>query len=227
MSDFLIVTLDDREYECCYCKKSTGKHIIMLQCNHTIHDNCLNLHIIDTIGEFIEFVSLDKSILINGIESNTSTIMCLSSQTQNNIIKCPNCNELYSIMSPIYKNFGIPKKIDAVVVFFGIDDYDDTEMYYHHLCTYIDTCHYFHKYIQKNIFNKFEYENEHELITPYFSNKKNLLLKLYEFNEFENHCVFTDGIITIEPASDCGGCDKTSKTSRHASSYEYCNFVYG
>ena len=43
--------------------------------------------------------------------------MCLTTENISGVIKCPHkdCEELYSILSPIYREYGFPKRIDLMI----------------------------------------------------------------------------------------------------------------
>lgn len=77
----------------------------------------------------------------------------------NGIIVCPMCDVKYSVLSPIYRHFGIPKRIETTIEF----EQNGVKLYYY-LCTYVDLIHLCNGKEQKELLTDFDYNDEDTLI---------------------------------------------------------------
>jgi hypothetical protein len=184
------------------------------------HRKCLTKIIEETVGEYTEFISIKKSNFLD-IESSTENIMVLSDRIDKNIICCIKCGDKYSILSPIFRDYKIPKLIECIIVFFGLDDRTSDRRFYHHL----------DKSSQQNIFEDFDYELEDSLIKEEYD--LSIIEKIYEMKEYENHCVIhlvnNKYVIKMEPVSCCHVCNKSEDDVikyMHGSVEDYCKYVY-
>ena len=185
------------ELSCSYCEMPTTEHWKQLQCGHVVHNKCIVQMIRDTHGgDHVDCAMIYKDKLFNiNIDENYMS-MCMGISPTQGIIKCPACNVSYSVLTPIYRDLGIPKKIDGVAVF--VDD-----NFYHHLCTTIDLIHYINKEVQKDMLTMFSYESENSFrdrITDHF------LCDIVAQKEYENHAVNIGGFVAIMSKSKCLAC---------------------
>jgi uncharacterized protein (UPF0212 family) len=184
------VEIDFKDKVCVECgnkfdKNETGVH---LQCECSIHSKCIKKICENKFGEEMNLWTIDKRNLFNVLEKleekdffidldnanifkrtnkDSYNIMCLGTEETDGVIKCPKCNLEYSILSPIYRDFGIPKVILSIIFF---KDNDKEKLLSYHICTNIDTIHLLSYPKQKNILNIFKYDEENKW--NYLLNKK-------------------------------------------------------
>jgi hypothetical protein len=129
--------------------------------------------------------------------------MWFGTKESSGIIHCPECNIAYSLLSPIYKKFGVPKKINQIVVF----DYEpDCIMF--HLCSNIDYIHLLKQKDQIEMLEKFSYENEDNCFDNY-NTKEDQQISLFEqYDDLIFHAVLIDNYaISYFPISVCPACE--------------------
>lgn len=206
---------DELEKICSYCNDeltidNRGK---ILQCNHCLHNDCIQKMIVEKFGDELGVVTADKSKIPDfEIVSKIQNIMMLGTKDTSGIICCPTCDEAYSIFSPIFREFGIPKKIDSIVYFLYKD-----EIIFHHLCTNIDVIHLLNYADQKKILSEFEYEKEE------CEEYQNIIKNSYQVREisgFVNHAIINhNNNFRVVSKDKCESCkNEHSDTESNCSS---------
>lgn len=184
------------------CKNGSG---VYLQCGHTVCHGCIHNIIRNTFGEEMCTATIDKRNIYNFNDENTIEkdnyfIMKFSTEETSGIIKCPDCNTCYSILSPIYRDFGYPKRIETAIAFKHKD-----QVLFYYICTAIDAVHLLRKDKQIKILENFDYTKENELLENLTSKDnpeiyeltsqsdyyiavktKNSLFTLIEFDEYDD-----------------------------------------
>lgn len=193
---------------CAYCNNNDASVGVHLQCNHQLHYECLNRIILKTYGEYIDSLNVKKSVLINGIEDKKENEMVLL-VGDNKVINCPTCDIPYSVFSPIYRNFGIPKIIQKTIVFF--DDNNITHNF--HICTNVDIVHLLPIKEQTRIFKKFNFDKEDNCITEKIISKYPYLQNLCETECEIFHAIVENGKnVKFVDALKCPVCSECNKS---------------
>lgn len=221
-----------KKKSCSYCKENIkdDEEAIILQCEHILHFECSAKMMFEKFGDEVYFVSLDKQKIFDVLESEKYNTMWFGTKETSGIIHCPECNVAYSILSPIYKKFGVPKKIIKIVVF----DYEpDCIMF--HLCTNIDFIHLLKQKEQIELLQNFSYENEEKCFDNY-NTKEDQQIGLFEqYDDLIYHAVLIDNlIISYFPTSVCPVCKNIKNNTddilnndhimKHASLNDYTIF---
>jgi len=199
-------------YKLLNCK---NENVIHLQCGHELCFECLKTNIEKTFGEEMYIVKFDKRKIYNfdegnQIEKDAYFTMNLSTEETSGLIDCSHCNTKYSILSPIYRDFGFPKRVDSAIVF-----KEEEQVLFYYLSTAIDIVHLLKKEKQIEILKNFNYENENKLLKNLISidnpeiyelksqkdfyvavQTDNALFTLIEFDKFKKEkytvCTLTD-----------------------------------
>jgi hypothetical protein len=139
-------------------KRGGGKR---LQCEHSICSICLADTIREKFGNEMHIGQLDKRLLFDLEEKEKCAFqnMVLGTNETNGIIRCHKCRMQYSILSPIYREFGVPKRIESIIMFI---DPDGIDLQYH-CCTLVDLIHLMPNNKQKELLVDFDYMNEDSL----------------------------------------------------------------
>ena len=203
-----------------------------MECQHILHFECSKKIFLEEFGDEVFIVTLDKSkLLYPSLIGQKHVVMKYGTKETSGIIHCPECNEKYSVLSPIYRNFGIPKKISKIVLF----AYND-EVIMYHLCTNIDVVHLLQREYQDKILNDFSYFEEDECFYKHKIDTKNnvQICMLEKFDDFIFHAVLVNGVFVVFPESSCPACDCEKNPIKyledpfeykHASVMEYLNFI--
>lgn len=222
--------------EKCRVCKSTSQEIspkIFLQCNHNIHTKCLNEVICKTQGEFMNIFTIDKEEIFDELDKNKShQKMCLTTENISGVIKCPHkdCEELYSILSPIYREYGFPKRIDLMIQFMH---YDEKLWFYG--CTNIDLIHLTKGSTQRKMLKEFDYVAESDII---FDMEQEPQLSMISRENFTYHAVIKKNIsseieLQIYPSNICIvcmvhnmlQCEEKENTYTHCTISEYIDWI--
>lgn len=214
MSEFISVDFTDKI--CAECNEGFDleENIgVYLQCGCSIHSKCIVKICENEFGDEMNLWSFDKRKMFDIIEqtnnytnsnyTNTDNpnddkiyrrtskdsyqIMCFGTSETDGIILCPACNLSYSILSPIYRDFSIPKLIQCIVFF--VDEENNTLIY--HLCTNIDLVHLVSYPKQKNILNNFDYEEEN-VLNDILEDKSNHSIEKINSKHFFYHAVIVN-----------------------------------
>lgn len=156
-NDFVKVNFDSSQI-CCCCKKQIKRKqsAKYLQCGHFIHSKCINKKILEKFGDSMDTVIIDKSKIWTDIDTNSGyNQMYFGTENTDGIIECDECNASYSILSPIYREFKIPKLIEKIILFES-----DGKILSYHICTTLDMIHLSNSKIQHKILKKFDIYNE-------------------------------------------------------------------
>jgi len=185
--------------QCCYCDKQIQikEQGFILQCMHCLHFECSEEIISEKFGEDVCLVTIDKSKIWNFLNNKKYGKMHFGTKETSGIIHCPECNKAYSILSPIYKEFGIPKEIYKTIVF----DHDKEPVIYH-MCTNIDCVNLLKPNLQKNILQNFDYFKEDICFDDVDIENDQQICLLKKYDDLIFHAVLIDNLtLTYFPTS--------------------------
>lgn len=226
---------------CSKCFNNFNKNYegVNLDCNHQLHYKCLNELARESCGEFIDFIEIKKSKIIEGIEDNFENSMIFG-QNNSGIIFCPECKLCYSLFSYVYRKYQIPKLIGKMILIF--DETNNEKYYNYHICTNIDIVHLLQLNEQSIIFKEFEMDLEENYITDETYSKHDYLSGLLDPSENILHAVveFSNEkgkkLLLVDnnkcPVCNCD-CDSVSSVDtndmimvRHCTIDEFINLLY-
>jgi len=104
------IYIQAKNITCSYCNTKSNDTGVLLQCGHSLHSKCLEKIFMREFGDELFFVSFDKSKIWNFLENKKYGTLMLGTAETTGIIHCPECRNNYSVLSPIYREFGVPKK---------------------------------------------------------------------------------------------------------------------
>jgi len=161
-----------------------NKSKINLQCGHVLCFECVKTNIEKTFGKEMCIVKLDKRKIYNfegcdQIKKDAYFTMNLSTEETSGLIDCFHCNVKYSILSPIYRDFGFPKRVDSAIVF-----KEEEQVLFYYLSTAIDIVHLLRKEKQIEILQNFNYENENKLLKNLISKNNPEIYELKSQKDF-------------------------------------------
>jgi len=193
--------------KCECCDKKNIEKGVHLQCNHQLCIDCLNNNVINkTFGEYIDMLSIKKEKLILTLADTEENKMVFV-KNKLGFINCPKCMAKYSIFSPIYRHFGIPKLIAKIITFF--EDYDNKSTYNYHICTNLDIIHLLNIDDQKKLLKEFSYHKEEEYINDELITTYDYVNSLFNTETDVVHAItyidFENGTKNIEFV-DCDKC---------------------
>lgn len=201
--------------ECCKCERYTGEcgGGVRLQCEHAVCSDCLSGIITSTIGTNLEVGIFDRQTFC-GLENRTKSAFQKTYFGTSNcpgIISCPKCDVQYSILSPIYREYGIPKRIEAVIAFKNDQGLD----YFLHCCSRIDLTNLLPRSLQTQMLGEFQYSNELEMT---FDNE--LVKKIKHVPGITYHMIVdSDNKIDLVDSLECKACDTSQY--KHLSIYQF------
>jgi hypothetical protein len=206
--------------KCCKCEFLTGKRGggKRLQCNHSICTICLSDMIREKFGNEMHIAQLDKRLLYDLSEKSECAYqtMVLGTDETSGIIECPKCDQKYSILSPIFREFGVPKRIESTIMFKDSDGYD----LQYHCCTYADLIHLLPDEKQYELLSNFDYTKEDSLDFGNNSIVKTILSK----PDITYHAILNSksGKIILVNEETCIACNPLhAKDCKHASIFQF------
>lgn len=215
---------------CCVCQKQSNLTSVHLECDHQLHFKCLSNIILEKFGEYIDVAKLDKSNIIKSLKSNEVNTMTLGTENFDGIISCPECYIDYSILSPIYKKFGFPKKVYKVIKFFE----EDQSVLTHNISTNIDIIHLLPLKAQEKLLRYFDYTKESTYITSKFMLKYSNINDIFSENNKDKinfHAVINTNFSEIKqleyyPENECPVCVQNISSDSDTIDTDDCNIVY-
>lgn len=161
--DFIRIE-NDGTHKCCNCKKRLKTNEIYLQCGHRIHTKCINKKMLKKFGKEMNLVILNKHDIWHDLDENCAhNKMYFGTRDSDGIIECNICNTPYSILSPIYREFGIPKKIEKIILL-----NTDNGVVSYHICTAVDLLHLSNPELQHMILKNFDYHEESNYVSDVY-----------------------------------------------------------
>ena len=175
---------EEKDCDNCVLLNCKNEEKIHLQCGHVLCCECVSNIIKKTFGEEMCIVRLDKRKIYNfegceQVEKDAYFTMIFSTEETSGVINCSHCNTSYSILSPIYRDFGFPKRVDTAVVF-----KNEENVLFYYLSTAIDVVHLLRKEKQIEILQNFNYENENKLLKNLISKNNPEIYELKSQKDF-------------------------------------------
>ena len=154
------------KYDSVHCK---GISNVRLQCGHSLCKMCLQTCVQETYGDDTEVISVDKRKIYHFDldDSDKTAYYTMMFSRTSKTLKCPFCDCRYSLTSPIYRDFGIPKRVDTQIIFSN-----GSEKVTYNVSTLLDVVHLLSARKQFKILNKINYYNE-ELYVSNIINPEN------------------------------------------------------
>lgn len=246
MNPFISVDFTDKY--CIECKKKFNEdnYGVYLQCECSIHSNCIKKLCLNKFGDEMSIWTIDKRKLFNAIEQveqneqdkdndkynkifnrndkDSYNIMCFGTEETNGVIICPKCELAYSILSPIYRDFDIPKLIQSIVMFL---DNDEKEMLYYYICSSLDSIHLFSYSKQKNLLEEFDYQEENKFIDMYKT--QNETKNLSQKHKFYHAVIIQKQIFVLYGESECPVCNNkfidNNEYYKHSTINDYMKYL--
>jgi hypothetical protein len=221
---------------CSYCYELSNEPGVVLQCGHTLHHKCINKMIFDKFGNDLYVIEINKENIYQNLEKNeiyNFNKMTFGTRKSNGILDCPHkeCQEIYSILSPIFKDFNIPKRIDNIVLLEYENDDGKKEKVMHHLCTNIDLIHMLSRDHQIKLLINFDYARENNCFDGMNSHEIVQICLLENSDDFIFHGVMFNDTFVIFPKSKCPACfpesnvDEKNIIYKHASIDDFIVFI--
>jgi hypothetical protein len=212
---------------CSYCNELSNKSCVVLQCGHALHHECINKMISEKFGDELYIIKINKENIYPSLKKNEEynyNIMRFGTKKSNGILDCPHngCTEIYSVLSPIFKDFSIPKRIDNLIIFDAVNDDEKKEKVMYHLCTNIDLIHLLPRKYQIMLLNKFDYLDEDKCFDCMNPSEISQICLLEDNKDFLFHGVMFNDTFVIFPESKCPACfsesiDEENIIYKHAS----------
>lgn len=209
-SSFVRIIFDGTQI-CCFCKEQIFNEGKYLQCGHYIHNECLNKKIKIKFDDTMNLIVINKNYIWNDLDENEEhNKMYFGSKECDGIIECDTCNTSYSILSPIYRKFGIPKRIEKIILF-----KNKNKIISYYICTILDMIHLINPNLQHDLLKNFDFneeekhndlaydaelEKENEIIFKSFHNKElnKISFQECEFNKPKNkNCMSLDDYVNF------------------------------
>jgi hypothetical protein len=217
--------IDISDYiKCGMCNLGIGNSI-RLQCEHVICEPCLEAMINYKFSDNLTVVTLDKKAMFKlpDVDQPAFQYMTFGTEETDGIIECTECQVKYSVLSPIYRDSGIPKRIESIVTF-----KTDDKLVTYHICTPIDAVHLLNGKQQKMILERFDYNIERDLMTHLLSNEQPEILALQRLKEVYHGIIINEQAFIIIDTEECPVCDSTVEhkySCKHATINDFCNFL--
>lgn len=243
MNPFVEIVLDNKMCVECGDNFNDDNMGVFLQCECSIHSKCIKILCEKKFGDEMNICSIDKRKLFDILEQNNTfvdsdnsriynrtdndsyQIMCFGTYETDGIIKCPKCNLEYSVLSSIYRDFGIPKLIQLIVLFINNEH---NKLLSYHMCTNIDSIHLLSYPKQKNILKTFKYVEEN-LWDELLNEKSNYEIANISSSHYYYHAVIVDeNNFVIFKDVKCPACDSNLdniSTYKHATIDDYMTYL--
>lgn len=198
---------------CVNCKQKKKKvSKALLTCNHPICHNCIDNILRQKFGDDLSIISIDKRRLYDEQCDKECGKMVLGTDESDGIIYCPKCNDSYSIFCAIFRDHGIPLKINGIVEF-----EHEGKIIKHHLCTTLDLIHLMPKDTQATYLSNYDYKGVDE-----FDPKNIKEISNYDVNCGEYHVIKDSKSYMICDKSKCEACKGNGE---HLQFDEYLNLL--
>lgn len=182
---------------CNNCGKKNKKVTkALLTCNHAICHNCIDNIMRHNFGNELAIVSIDKKRIFDPTCDKEYSKMILGTKDTSGIIQCPKCKESYSIIHALFREHGLPMKINGIVEF-----EHEENIITHHLCTSLDLIHLMNREKQTELLDNFDYDG-----TDHFDHLAIPEIKNYDVTCSHYHVVNTENSYEIQNRDTCEAC---------------------
>lgn len=198
---------------CVNCKQKKKKvSKAMLTCNHAVCHNCIDNILRHKFGDDLSIVQIDKKRLFDEQCDKEYSKMVLGTDDSDGIISCPKCNDSYSIFTAIFREFGVPLKINGIVEF-----EHEGKTIKHHLCTTLDLIHLMPKDLQAEHLSNYDYKGVDQFDTK----------EIKEISNYDVNCSIYHVIKDRESYSICDKtvCEACRGNGQHLQFDEYLNLL--